>query len=54
MKVNTRFTIYRNNGYIGDAVVQKVFPDNSVAQVTAVKPGESVKAGDLATIGAQQ
>ncbi|MGN6368429.1 MAG: hypothetical protein ACTHN5_09230 [Phycisphaerae bacterium] len=53
VKVNTRFTIYRNNGYVGDAVVQKVFPDSSVAQVTVVKPGDSVKKGDLVTTGAQ-
>jgi vacuolar-type H+-ATPase subunit I/STV1 len=53
VKVNTRFTIYRNNGYVGDAVVQKVFPDSSVAQVTVVKPGDSVKQGDLVTTGVQ-
>jgi septal ring factor EnvC (AmiA/AmiB activator) len=53
VKVNTRFTIYRNTGYVGDAVVQKVFPDSSVAQVTIVKPGDTVKQGDLVTTGAQ-
>ena len=53
VKVNTRFTIYRNNGYVGDAVVQKVFPDSSVAEVTVVKPGDNVKQGDLVTTGAQ-
>jgi hypothetical protein len=53
VKVNTRFTIYRNSGYVGDAVVQKVFPDSSVAQVTVVRPGDSVKEGDLVTTGAQ-
>jgi len=53
IKVNTRFTIYRNSGYVGDAVVQKVFPDTSVAQVTVVRPGDTVKQGDLVTTGAQ-
>jgi len=53
IKVNTRFTIYRNNGYVGDAIVQKVFPDTSVAEVTVIKPGDNVKQGDLVTTGAQ-
>jgi myosin heavy subunit len=34
VQVNNRFTIYRGNDYVGDAVVQKVAPDQSVAVVT--------------------
>jgi len=54
VKVNTRFTIYRDTAYVGDAVVQNVFPDSSVAQVTTVKPGDSVKQGDLVMTGPAQ
>jgi len=53
VKVKTSLRIYRNSGYVGDAVVQSVFPDSSVAQVTVVKPGDSVKVGDLVMTSAQ-
>ncbi len=48
---NFRFTIYRGNSYIGDAVVRKVAVDESVAEVTMLKPGEEVQASDLAISG---
>ncbi len=54
VKVQTALRIYRNSGYVGDAVVQSVFPDSSVAQVTVVKPGDSVKVGDLVMTAAAQ
>lgn len=54
VKVNTALRIYRNSGYVGDAVVQSVFADSSVAQVTVVKPGDSVKVGDLVMTPAAQ
>jgi hypothetical protein len=54
VKVNTALRIYRNSGYVGDAVVQSVFADSSVAQVTIVKPGDSIKVGDLVMTPAAQ
>jgi hypothetical protein len=54
VKVNTALRIYRNSGYVGDAVVQSVFADTSVAQVTIVKPGDTIKVGDLVMTPAAQ
>jgi hypothetical protein len=54
VKVNTALRIYRNSGYVGDAVVQSVFADSAVAQVTIVKPGDSIKVGDLVMTPAAQ
>jgi hypothetical protein len=51
---NYRFTIYRGNSYIGDAVVRKVAVDQSVAEVTMLKPGQQVQATDLAISGPGQ
>ncbi len=48
---NFRFTVYRGNSYIGDAVVRQVAPDESVAEVTVLKPGQVVVAADLAISG---
>jgi vacuolar-type H+-ATPase subunit I/STV1 len=54
VKVNTALRIYRNSGYVGDAVVQSVFADSSVARVTIVKPGDTIKVGDLVMTPAAQ
>jgi hypothetical protein len=39
--------VYRANGYVGDATVQRVTPEQCVAVIDSTKPGESVKVGDL-------
>jgi hypothetical protein len=46
-----RFTLYRGNTYVGDAVVTKVTINESVAEVTVLKPGQVVAASDLAISG---
>jgi hypothetical protein len=51
VKVGTRFAIYRNNSYIGDAVVQRVTPDQSVATVVTTKGGQNAQKGDLVQSG---
>jgi len=55
VKVGTRFMVYREpGGYIADAVVERVAPDEAVAAVDTktVKKGESVKSGDMVISGA--
>ena len=44
-----RFTIYRNNEYVGDAVVQRVVPDQAIAEVTVTR--KAVQANDLVISG---
>jgi hypothetical protein len=52
IKVGTRMYVYRASGYVGDATVERVSPDQSVAVVVSTKPGETVKIGDLvSTLG---
>ncbi len=49
---NTKLLIYRGNGYVGDAVVQRATPDESVALVVSTKQGAVVQKGDLvSTVG---
>ena len=48
---NYRFTLYRGSSYLGDAVVRKVTPDEAVAEVTTMRPGQVVAASDLAISG---
>ncbi len=47
--VGNRFVIYRDSQYVGDAVVQRVTVDQSVAVVNPLNPGVAVKVGDLVT-----
>lgn len=54
VKVNAQFSIYRGDSYVGDAVVSRVVPDQCVALMTVLKPGQSVKAGDVAISGSAQ
>jgi hypothetical protein len=52
IKVGTKMYVYRASGYVGDATVERVSPDQAVAVVISTKPGETVKVGDLiATVG---
>jgi hypothetical protein len=52
IKVGTKMYVYRASGYVGDATVERVSPDQAVAVVISTKPGEAVKVGDLiATVG---
>jgi multidrug efflux pump subunit AcrA (membrane-fusion protein) len=52
VKVGTKMFVYRANGYVGDATVERVSADQSVAVVISTKPGEAVKVGDLvSTVG---
>jgi chromosome segregation ATPase len=51
VRVNTRFAIFRDNKYVGDAVVERVLPGESVAVVVSTKPGESVQKGDIVQSG---
>lgn len=51
VKVGNSFMIYRGNTYVGDAVVQRVTPDASVAQVTITQPGQVVQSTDLVISG---
>jgi hypothetical protein len=52
VQVNTRVFIYRGATYIADAVVQRVTPDESVAQILNPRPGVNVQEGDMvSTIG---
>jgi hypothetical protein len=52
IKVGAKLYVYRASGYIGDATVERVSADQSVAVIMSTKPGETVKVGDLvATVG---
>jgi hypothetical protein len=52
LQLNTRMFVYRNTGFVADAVVQSVTPDQAIAVITDVKAGETVKQGDLvSTVG---
>jgi membrane-associated HD superfamily phosphohydrolase len=52
LQVNTRMYVYRGTGYVGDAVIESVTPDQAIAVIVSTKPGETVKQGDLvATVG---
>jgi hypothetical protein len=56
VKVGTRFIVYREpGGYIADAVVEKVAPDESVAAVDSktMKKGETVRTGDMVMSGSK-
>ncbi|HEY4328289.1 MAG TPA: hypothetical protein VGN88_01035 [Phycisphaerae bacterium] len=44
---NTKLFVYRANGFVADAVVDTVAPDQCVAIVTNTKEGESVQPNDL-------
>jgi hypothetical protein len=46
VKASNRFFIYRNNAYIGEAVITTVTPDGSLATVQG-NPAQSVQAGDM-------
>lgn len=46
---NTRLVVYRGSNYVGDAVVVRVTPDQSVAQITVSKDG--VQANDRVISG---
>ncbi|HVT81371.1 MAG TPA: hypothetical protein VHM90_12015 [Phycisphaerae bacterium] len=49
---NMKLAIYRGNSYVGDAVVDRATPDESVATVTNTKPGATVQKGDVvSTLG---
>jgi hypothetical protein len=54
VKVNAQFSVYRGASYVGDAVVSRVVPDQCVALVTVLKPGQSVQTGDVAISGSAQ
>jgi len=43
----TKLMIYRSTGYVGEAVVTRVTPDSSVAQVTSTKQGETVRGDEM-------
>ena len=49
--VGNRFVIYRDNKYVGDAIIQRVTVDQSVGVVNPLNPGVSVQAGDLVSNG---
>jgi hypothetical protein len=51
VQVSSRFAVYRDSNYVGDAVVERVSPDQAVAVVTLTKPGQSVQVGDLVMSG---
>lgn len=44
-----RFTISRGGNYIGDVLVDAVYPTVSAAQIVMTNPGATFKAGDTAT-----
>jgi len=49
---NTRLFVYRGSSYVGDASVEVVTPDRSVAVVTKTKDGQNVQKGDIvSTLG---
>jgi len=54
IKTGTQFAIYRGTGYIGDATVTRVAPDQSVAVVGIVKEGQTVQNGDMVISGVGQ
>jgi hypothetical protein len=45
--VGTKMFVYRASGYVGDATVENVSPEQSVAVITSTKPGETARIGDL-------
>jgi len=47
LQVNGKIYVYRDSGYVGEALIQNVTPGSSIAVVTFTKPGETVKEGDL-------
>jgi chromosome segregation ATPase len=51
VKQNQRFAVYRNNSYIGEAQVNRVTADASVAIITTTKQGETVQRNDVIQSG---
>lgn len=47
----TSFMLYRGNTYLGDATIQKVTADESVAVVTQTAKGQSIRSNDMAISG---
>jgi uncharacterized protein YlxW (UPF0749 family) len=53
IQVGTKIFVYRASGYIGDATVTRVTPDQSVATIDSTKQGETVQMGDLVSTTGQ-
>jgi uncharacterized protein YlxW (UPF0749 family) len=53
IQVGTKVFVYRATGYVGDATVTRVTPDQSVATIDSTKPGETVQMGDLVSTTGQ-
>jgi len=49
VRMGYSFDVYRGPNYIGQVVVDKVFPDNSIARVVVTNPGEGFQRLDNAT-----
>lgn len=47
LQVSNKLYVYRGTGYVGEAEILSVTPDQSIALVTSTKPGETVQKGDL-------
>jgi hypothetical protein len=43
----SKLYVYRSTGYVGELEVETITPDQSIASVSGVKPGETVQKGDL-------
>ena len=43
------FDVYRDGTYVGRVVVDKVFPESSIAKITATNPGQEFRIHDNAT-----
>jgi hypothetical protein len=53
IQVGTKVYVYRSTGYVGDASVQRVTPEQSVAVVVSTKAGETVQKGDMVSTTGQ-
>jgi len=53
IQVGTKIFVYRASGYVGDATVTRVTPDQSVATIDSTKQGETVQMGDLVSTTGQ-
>jgi len=53
IQVGTKIFVYRATGYVGDATVTRVTPDQSVATIDSTKQGETVQMGDLVSTTGQ-
>jgi hypothetical protein len=43
----SKLYVYRSTGYVGELEVETITPDQSIASVSGIKPGETVQKGDL-------